>query len=361
MATQNKTFTQPYDISFRNNNDKDIEAKFRFAKPDAFKNNLNSKQIRCQKFTLSNTYIPLFIPDRVTNESYFNVVPGATADLSVDNTLTIDSLEYFFIVRQNNNAKATVQYVVHIPENPTLTPPYVPITDDSVYYTTDYYYYHSLEHFFKILEDEINSAVSTLDGGYDGNCNITINPSTNSFSMYIDKDFINNNTIEFSESFLRLFPFKNSLSPYTTGQKSYVLDFPEFEASSGALTYKLISCPMYEAVFPFSELLISSDDLGVNFTQFISDEALIKSHQSGTYQSTILAFNMRTTVFTGIYDFYIYVNNDDSLWNNFYLNENTDKFITINIGLRLKNNIVIPMKLKKKDLFTMTLELKVNI
>lgn len=352
------TFSQNYNVAFSNKTNNNINCQFRFRRPDEMFNNLNMKKIRCQRFTLSNTYIPLMIPDRVVDSSYFNVSPNATVNTNINNTLTVDSLKYFFIIRTFNNSEAVTTYVRHISESPDLLPPPAVIQDDVSYYLNEYYYYHSLQHFFTILEEAVKYAAFTLTGSPDPKFSVTINPTSNTFSFYFDKVFADNYVVEFSESLIRLFPLKNAKSPATTGQSSYKLIFDSFESTSGEDSYRQIDCLIYDTIFPFSELLINSDDLGINFTQFITDDDFTTNNRQTQYNSNILSFNMRTTTFNEIYDYYYYINNDDSLWNNFYLTNSADKHISIQLFLRLKNNVIIPMQLKPKDLFTMNLELK---
>lgn len=356
--TLNNRFQNIYDFAYRNNTTEDIDCKFRFRRPDFFVNNLNIKKARVQKFSLSNTYIPLFIPDRVVSSSYYNVSLGVIANAGTvyNNTdvLTVNSLEYFVIIRNNANTAGEIAYIRHIPESTALTAPLSIITDDTTYYLNQYYYYHDFTHFLSILSATIN-AMALSKFGVQANCEITLDRQTNTFIFYFGTTFITSYQVEFSKSLINLFPLKNVISPYTTGQPSYFLAQSNFETASGAINYKTTACPIYEAIFPFSELLISSKDLGVNFTQFITNEDIASNNQQALYESVILAYDIRTNQFTEIYDYYTYTNNNDSLWNNFYLNENSNSHIEISVSLRLKNNIIIPFRLRPKDLFTITI------
>jgi len=357
MTLQNR-FQNIYDFAYRNNTEADIDCKFRFSRPDFFVNNLDRKKARVQKFSLSNTYIPLFIPERVVSADYFNVNSGVLLNAGTvynnTDTLTVDSLKYFVIVRNNANTAGEIAYIRHIPESASLTAPLAVITDETLYYLNQYYNYHDFTHFLSILSQTINTMVNNKFSVL-SNCEISLDRQTNTFIFYFGKTFITSYQVEFSKSLIDLFPLKNIKSPYTTGQDSFFLAQSNFETASGAVNYKTTACPIYESIFPFSELLISSKDLGINFTQFISNEDVASNNQQALYESIILAYDIRTNLFTEIYDYYTYTNNNDSLWSNFYLNENSNKHIEISVSLRLKNNIIIPFRLKPKDLFTMTI------
>jgi hypothetical protein len=351
-------FQSIFDFSYRNETENDIECKFRFRRPDFFKENLNLKMARIQKFTVNNNAIPLFIPERAVDTTYFNVslqTIGNTGTVyNNSDTLSINSLKYFVIIRNTANTQGEIAYIQHIPESTSLVAPFIVQTDDTQYYLNEYYYYHDFTHFLSILSQTIN-LMANSKFGVQSNCNITIDKQTNSFIFYFNKTFIGSYQVEFSQSLIELFPLKNVKSPYTTGQPSYFLPFSDFESSSGTVTYKTTSCPIYEIIFPFSELLISGKDLGINFTQFMANGDFEKNNQQSLYESTILAYNIRTNQFTQIYDYYTYTNNSDSLWNNFSENSNSNSHIEISVNLRLKNNIIIPLKLKPNNLFTMTI------
>jgi hypothetical protein len=305
MSLENR-YQSIFDFSFKNETNNDIECKFRFRRPDFYKQNLNFKQIRVQKFAVNNNLVPLFIPQRVTDTSYFNVALNTTNPATVynsSNVLSVNSLKYFIIIRNNANSDGEIAYIQHVPEKASLVAPLTVLTDDTQYYLNDYYYYHDFTHLLSILSNTIN-VMANAKFGVLANCEMTIDRMTNSFVFYFNKTFVASYQIEFSQSLIDLFPLKNVQSPYTTGQPSFYLPFSAFETASGAINYKTTSCPIYEYIFPFSELLISSKDMGVNFTQFMTNDDFEKNNQQAIYESVILAYSIRTNEFTQIYDYY---------------------------------------------------------
>ena len=295
-------FTDIYDFSFSNTTAQNIPCSFRFRRPDFFKNNMNKKRCRIQKFTVNNKFIPLYIPTNVTDSSYYNVLPNATSNSYQGNSLTVNSMQYFIIIRKTDNSVAEVLYFQYVPESNQYPVPTSVITDQTQYYLNQYYYYRDFTNFLFNLQNMINTYTGSGSFPISANCNFTMNLSSNSFSLYINKLFIDGGyQIEFSQSLIDLFPFKNAMSPYTTGQSSFVLYYSNFVTTSGANQYYSTSCAMYESIFPFSELLIASEDLGVNFTKFIQNIDMASNNQQAAYESTILGFNIRTSQFATIY------------------------------------------------------------
>jgi len=122
-----------------------------------------------------------------------------------------------------------------------------------------------------------------------------------------------------------------------------------------------VSCPIYEKIFPFTELLINSDNIGVYPTSFLENKDYTTNGNEGVGQNTILSFNIRSNEFLNIYDYYTYTNLNDSLWCNFYDTVQNENNLTFKVYLRLRNNIVIPFYLNPDELFSMTLELELEI
>jgi hypothetical protein len=349
-----------FDLVFTNETQKQKKVEMKFSKPEEFLENLNDKKMRVVKFTTNNTYIPQMIPDRVTDVNFFtNLDVGSTNIPTVyGDSFTANSLKYFIIIREKTNLNASLHFIQHTPEKSNTSSnsvaPFGPVLDDATYYQNQYYYYHDITHFFSILENEINTHYPASD------FRITSN-TTQSFSFYFAKAFLAIADVEFSAGLIQLFPLAHELSQYTTGvEKSYRLRTNKFETYSGSATLVRLSCPVYEKIFPFTELLFNSDDIDVNPTDFLSDADFTTNGNRGVPQNTILAFNIRTNQFLSIYDYYTYTNLNDSLWNNFLLNSSTNKNITLKIYLRLRNNVVIPFYLNPKELFNVTIELKMD-
>jgi len=359
MSNSVSDYRQLVDVSYRNSNNVDEDLNIRFRKPDILKKNLDRKLIRVNKFFTNNRYIPIFIPDRIktTETSYYNIVTNPATNTLVLDTLTPDSLKYFITIRNLGTGNAETIFLQQIPEQPNLVAPSVVIDDDNNYYLEEYYWYHDIMPWLSNIQASINTLANNLGGA--SQCNITF--SEDGFTFYFLKTFTDTFDVIFSESLIKMFPLRSYLSPYITNVNAYLLKFSDFEVSSGSSIYRSIACPLYENSFPFAELLITSQDMGVNYTMFL-DEGLLRSNvQNAELNNTFLAYTIRTNQFNRIYDFYSYNSDNDSLWNNFYSDENTNQYLDIQINLRLKNGIIVPFKLKSKELFTITFEVLARV
>src|SRR5690606_4234104 len=148
-----------------NNTGKNQPAVFTFTKGDIWKNNLESKKVRCKKFFINNKALPLFIPERVTDSSFFNVTDTrVTTFHQINNSLTPTSLKYYIIVRNQNNSESCIVYLRQPQLNPQLQAPAFVITDDYDYYTNLYFYYYNLQEWLEEIANSINQCNSVLQG-----------------------------------------------------------------------------------------------------------------------------------------------------------------------------------------------------
>lgn len=358
-------FRERFDYFFRNNGTQNTKAEFRIAKPDILKNNLENKKIRIPKFYTNNLAVPLFIPDRLTKNdtSYFNVTTESTTldTIYVNNSITVNSLKYYIILSDINGDKSIVIFLRHIPVNQdALTPPISPIIDDDTYYRTPYYYYYDFTFFLELVQDAISQAYAT----YSGNPNDAViyrpiiwqNEKFQFFSyqgVLASPPALNWN-IDFSSSLIELLPFKNVLTP----QGHHRLVFETIPATINGLPYYEVDANFYDTIFPFTQLLFRSEDANLNPINFIDDFALTSNAQASIFENSILAFDIDTNNFQGVYNFYKYVNNEDTTWVNFDGSKDVKNHLTLQLYLRLKNNIVIPYMLKPKELCKISIEVK---
>jgi len=349
-------FRESLNYYFVNETESQSKATFKIAKPDILINNLDKKKIRVQKFYLNNTSLPIFIPDRIAHDtvSYFNVSTDAGTTILVNNVLSIDSLKYYIILRDIANNDAVVVFIEHIVTNPDAPVPPVPINDDFKYYQTQYYYYHDFTHFLSSIIFAINDAYTAHPASIPANI---LNPI-----FWQNKDgyfqlFIQNESVwrlELSPSLINLFPFKNVKTP----DGFYRIIFDSTPATINALTYFESDCNFYDTIFPFVELVFRSEDANLNPINFIDSFALQTNAQTAIYEKSILTYGIATNQFNAIYNYYKYVNENDSLWVNFYTNKDLQNHFTISLFLRLKNNLLIPYLLNPKEMESFTIEIK---
>ncbi|MET0570939.1 MAG: hypothetical protein ABWZ79_05900 [Pedobacter agri] len=347
-------FRDVYNYFLRNTTNTQTQARFKIAKPDMIMNNLDGKKMRIQKFYLNNTGVPLFIPNRVTNTSYFNVTTDATATQYLFDTFTSNSLEYYIILRDQANTNATVVFL----QQPTninfgATQPSTPILDDNLYYQNRYYYYYDFTHFLQVIVDSFNAAFA-VNPAAAGN---PVEPILWQNKSGYFQLFVRNEAdwyFEFSESLIRLLPFKN----IQIANGIYRLVFSDTPATINGNTYNEVDADMYDTIFPFAQLIFRSEDSNLNPVNFVDEGVLTSNLSGGIFEKSILTYDIETNNPSGIYNFYKYVNEDDSLWVNFYNNRNINNHFTIDLFLRLKNNLLIPYPINPGELCTFSVEIK---
>jgi len=355
-------FRQPFNYFFRNNTTTAQPASFKIGKADIMKNNLNKKMIRIPKFYCNNTgAVPLFIPDRITSQTSFNILfPTAPGNYSViGNTLDVNSLDYYIILEIGGYAVTSfLRFNNNYSTNP---PPSHILSNDVSYYQNPYYYMYDFTKFIDILIKAITDAKNELDvlasvsftnispvmlmnTRFQLLCQFMAPQSTGGYYLYM------------SEKLFNLFPFKSKID-INSGYR--YIDF------DSAVTVNYNSNPYYEndaviydTIFPFVEMLFNCDDGNLNAINFIGNEQLNNNQQSGIYENSILSYNISTNNIYGVYNFYKYINENDTNWVNFDSNKSDKPHLTINVYLRLKNNIIIPYLINPLELFTFTLECK---
>ena len=367
----NKEFRQLVNISYSNSTNLTQELKFRFLKPDILKSQLDSKKLRIQKFTVNNRYVPIFIPTRmVKNDNYLynlSIGPGVNTRIGIapGNVVSSSSLKYWIIIRAKDNSATGIVFINHVPEKPNLPTPPIPIEDDFQYYTNEYYWYHDMTHFLTILQSAISNLAlgMSIIGSNIPEPQFEIDSTGGGYNFYVTAPFADNYDLEFNKELLDIFPFKNYISPNASSQlESSVIVFSPIVQGINNQDFRSTSCLFYESTFPFSQLLIKSEDININSTQFITDLTVLSNTQPQNLNAIMLEFNIRTKQYNEIYDFWTYVNNNDSLWNNFDLeNSSPSSHVTISFELRLRNGLVIPLKLLPKDLLTLTFEIKYEL
>lgn len=346
-------FRERLNYYFINKKDGSSEAKFKINKPDVILNNLDKKKIRIQKFYVNNRALPQFIPQRITQNTtdYFNVTTNATTTNKFYDTLDINSLEYYIILRDQANTEAIVVFLKHIPINPTPTPQSV-INDDVTYYSNKYYYYYDFTYFLELVRDAYTYAYTQHSNSNAGNVIGPILWQNTQFQFFVRS--YSQWYFEMSESLINILPFKNIL----TSDGHYRLIFDDTPANINGLAYNEVDAKFYDTIFPFTELLFKSDDAGLNPISFIDNTALTSNTQNQNLQNTILSFDIDTNAFNEFYNFYKYVNKNDTEFVNFDKNKDTKQHLTIQLFLRLSNDVVIPYILNKNERCKFTLEVK---
>lgn len=367
-----------YNFYYRNNTEVTSNASFTTSKDDIFKNNLQNKKVRVQKFYCNNSKVPIFIPDRMINSAYFSsVVPNSTTNTYYDNrpaglavisgtSLDSQSLKYFINFRKGDNSESHIVFLRQPLVDPDLEIPPHPIVDDQQYYTNKFYWYYDFTHFLSQIELAFSNFATLMAFPWTGRVTNFWQNKDGYFQLLARTELLADWDIEISESLLNLFPFKNikinsnsdSLTGNNTTGTSYRLVFGDETLTVNTKTFLEAQAVFYDTIFPFMQLLFVSDNLGLNPINFINNAILNSNVQTSLYENAILSYDIGTDMFIGIYNFWKYTNENDSIWANFRHGTSFDPNMSIKIYLRLKNDVLIPYPIGPNELFTYSLEVK---
>jgi len=332
-----------------------ISPNFTMVKDNIFKENLTSKKIRLQRFYINNTKVAIYLPNRMTSQSQFNASTNAGTTSTINGTLGATSLDYYIVLRQQSNANACIVYLQqpNINAVPTNQIPQYPITDDYTYYTNPYFQYYDFTHFLTIIINAFYSAQTLIEGDPPLTTYLFWMNTDNTFTFLAPNDTYTNYYFEFSPSLINLFPFKNML----TSDGTYRLIFNTSTVTVSSSLYNMVSCPFYDTIYPFMQLLWTSDNINIQPITFVNNQSLQTNLKQSQFNSSILTYDIGTELFNQTYNYYSYVNNFESIFANFAVDTSNLENITINLYLRMRNNLLIPYPLAPGEMFTFSMEI----
>ena len=352
-------------IEFTNKTNTPINASFTWSKSDILKNNLNSKKIRVRDFFINNKKLPTFIPQNKLDSVFLTNDPRATTTHVLNATLTPTSLDYFIVVRQENNSQSSIVYLNQPQINPNVNAPLNIVTDQYSYYLNKYFYYYDISLFldlirFAIIDGEnaqtskpnsINPVFTLTSSNFQLNCQNMYGLQYPYSALTYGGTWI----IEFSPSLNALFPFKSVLTSIGT----YQLIFNDIPININGNIYNQIVCPFYSTIYPFSSIMFTSDDSALTPESLIGNDALLTNNRTGTPELVFLRFNITPNQITSIYDFFQFTNLYDSFFVNFSNDSNQRANLTMKIYIRLKaTGQTIPFILDVNETAKISLETK---
>ena len=343
-------FRNIYDYMVINNSLQEQPAVATRARDDMLKNNLQDKELRIQKFYINNTKTAIFYPDPQRTEEYYNTQVTDTTVVKYNNTLDSQSIKYYLVVRNTlTNVANIVFFKLVSPNNNGVPAPETIIYDDYQYYMNPYYRFNDFTDFMSLVVSSLIQTGEFTLGSYPQ----MYLADNNTVSLYVDPNNLTAKQIEFSPSLYSLFPFKATL----TDQGTYRLNFTyALNVTINTTNYLQLVCNLYDTVYPFTQMLFVSRDGNLNPINFYDRQMLASNLQTADYNYAILSYDIGTNEITSVYNFYKYVNEHDTLWCNFQTDRTSEKTFTIEVFLRLKNNVLIPYMLGPNEIFSFSLE-----
>lgn len=353
--------TLSYNFKYVNNSQDIIAPVLQFRKPEAFKTNLQNKRMRIQKFYLNNSAVPCFIPERIISQSdpIYSVSTDCATNVKANNTLSYQSLKYYIILRDRGGVMADIRYLLqpNINNLPAFDIPISPITSNQ-YYSNPYYHYFDFTHFLSVIIQEFtNATFASLGSNPTYPYQFYMN-SDNTFSLFVpatvgSSTLFDDYYFEFSPELIQLFPFKNVKTSYGTHR----LVFGDVPLSIDGNTYYSVSCKFYDTIFPFMQLLFVSKNIRVNPVSFLNNQAFQSNIAQDLFDYAILTYDIGTNQFNDIYNYYAYVNANDSLFVNFSTDTSDEPYISIELFLRMRNDVLVPYSIRRNELVSFTLDL----
>ena len=114
---------------------------------------------------------------------------------------------------------------------------------------------------------------------------------------------------------------------------------------------------IYSTVFPFVDLVFTSDTIPIQNTQFLTSGSTVGPQQE-VFNRVILKYKIATNTPTIFKNYWEYVNtNPLSKYYNFYLDSPLSNTLTIKCFLRTRDNVLVPYPVAKNSIFIMDLQI----
>lgn len=321
----------------------------RFA-PPCLGSNLFSKRMYASSLYINNTMLPLFIPEMMPENYAQSTFAGLHKGncgfiASFGETYDINSIGYFIAVQKRDFTQTIVDFVKHVPQNPLNKPPLFPISDKNIYYLNKYYWYYNFAHFLKSVEASFNQALTSLIGpNSEPDPYVYITTDGKICTMYVRQDVSNQIFIYTSESLNDILPFNCSIFNFPN---CWHINDTEMTTNFLGSTYDVFQCKYYDTIVPFTQVVVDCQDFPLTFQEFTSSaENLI------SYSKIFLSYFLEGNE---IYNKFVYSATSPVPYVDFTENEvQNNKTFTIRAFARLKNDVLIPIQLRKNERFIVT-------
>lgn len=212
---------------------------------------------------LNNGNIPIFIPELITLPT-LTYATTATSEVRIGDDWTVESLDYFIVLRNNDNSQAVVSFVQHSQSNGLIPPPSSIVGAESVY-TTEYYYYFEFMDFVNSVYDAIAAAFNNKSLSTTG-LSIIYDAESQTMNFSYASAIASAWAVEFSPKLHQLFAFQSRLTPYGTYRPLY----PKLTLSIESVECVNTSAEIRDTIFPFDLFLINTN-LPIQPTQIMSN------------------------------------------------------------------------------------------
>lgn len=315
-----------------------------------FRDNLKSKKLTLSYLEIDNTAVPIKVVDKL------NIDPAPTgytklvqvAPNPIIGNISNKSVNYVWGIEEGANKNYCIPQWT--PQENILPP--TSLLNEKQVYKNPYFYVYDLTHFLSIMSASLSQLYIEKTATTPKVCEFVFDPVAGNITLLLSKVDIgaNINMIQVNQTLRELLQFKNvpATNPYF-----YNL------ISDGERSYKSEDCLTYTSRFisrqwvSFDTVLITSD-LPVNSVEYQSNQ-VSSSESAVSYKNVIFSLN---TVESNInfYPYYSLVENTTDKYLSFTQDNFMETVYNIKVSLFNKRlNLSIPYKLKKGELFNMSL------
>lgn len=236
--------------------------------PSCFADELNSKAVSVQQMYMTNTSIPIFVPELIS-ETTASYSPGATTSHVLGNTGGLNRLDYFFVFRKyDDNSAATACIVNWAPSNPNAMTPPAFIPDENSVFTTPYFHCFDFTQFLMMCNEAVTAAINDVTPLADYIV-FSLDESSQTFNLSIPSSLSSSEyQLEMSPKLAKLFPFNSTKTNYGT----FAIRWSNLLQEVNGIEYYNACAPIYDTIFPFDSILLSTD-LPLFPIEFISNRA----------------------------------------------------------------------------------------
>lgn len=324
--------------------------------PNSLVQNLQQKRMYASSLYVNNTTLPIFIPKQ-GSQSYLDC---CTTDVQsqltkhnttftmnyLNSTLNVNSLGYYVMIVKRDWTTGCINFIQHMQQDSRTTPPYKVPTDETDFCTNKYYWYYNFAHFLKIVEGALNDSCVNVMGSNMGDPYVYMTTDGKSSSMLVRDDVASMVYIFISDSLKKILPYNSSKFFYSTAE---VVNDTEVQTTLLNSIYDVYQCNFYDTICPFECIMLETPDFPCRYLTFTT---LSKQNVSMQYNKVFLKYLIEGRDLSQVYNNFTYNVSEPIPYVYFTQKEvSQKKRFSVSAFARMKNDVVIPIKLADGERF----------
>ena len=288
----------PFQTKTVNDTNNPIDCVAIFDTPDFLKNNLNNKKMYCSSLYLSNSYLPVFIP-QISNQQWITnslanmPPPGAGYENYVfQNQFTPSSLQYYVAVQYPTKGITAIYFINQI-QMGDYPPPQFPYTNQKDATQDKYFWYQNFDIFLKLVEYALNVCVTQVN-----NIAAIITPipqyamittDLTTCNLYMESTMALNCNVYFSDELIKILKFPSYVD--TTYNFGNIIQKSEYITTMGSNNFTLNTCQFSDNIYPIESVIFTTTNLPVIYKSYNTNITI----QNTQYNRCFLEFYPQDT------------------------------------------------------------------